>query len=283
MTPSPDWYREQDRLWRAWLIPGTDVLRNLHGDASHPYGTTDPAELARLEAGWARRRMAQHRADPLPGKLDFDYMCRLHHRLFRDTYSWAGRPRNVWTNKMGPGFFPGDPPTIPYQYLPPHSISAAAHQIFTALEAKHYLVGLGKADFVSELARYWCQINDMHAYREGNTRSQCAYFWTLAADAGWTLRTGAFAESGELRQEFVNARFYYQRTRGDHERLGSVLNQIVTNPEPSRVTQIGRVLGVVPSVQERTSRRTRTRFSDTHQLPPEIPERGPEPPLPDYD
>ncbi|MBE7190918.1 MAG: hypothetical protein INR66_00365 [Gordonia polyisoprenivorans] len=60
---------ERDR-WQELLIPGTNVLRNLHGrDSQHPYGTEDAQLLAFYEQQWAARRFAELMRTPLPGEL----------------------------------------------------------------------------------------------------------------------------------------------------------------------------------------------------------------------
>jgi len=50
--------------------------------------------------------MSNSRAqEPLPtGKFTPQHYCKIHHHLFRDVYTWAGKPRTVRTSKGGNAF-----------------------------------------------------------------------------------------------------------------------------------------------------------------------------------
>ncbi|WP_272818818.1 Fic family protein, partial [Mycobacteroides abscessus] len=41
--------------------------------------------------------------------------------------------------------------------------------------------GLDHARFVGRLAEHWAEINTVHPFREGNTRTQAVFFALLAA------------------------------------------------------------------------------------------------------
>ena len=74
----------------------------------------------------------------------------------------------------------------------------------------------------------WGELNVIHSFREGNTRTQFVFFTQLTERAGWRLDASRF-RAGRLRDEFVAARFHGQDT-GDNGPLAGVLRQVVIRP-----------------------------------------------------
>lgn len=71
----------------------------------------------------------------------------------------------------------------------------------------------------------------IHAFREGNTRSQFVFFTKLTRAAGFDVNPHMYGPGQPLRQQFVDARFYHQAT-GDASRLRAALAPAVTIPSP---------------------------------------------------
>jgi cell filamentation protein len=117
------------------------------------------------------------RADePLPeGDLDFSHYCAIHHHLFQDVYDWAGQVRTVRIAKGGNPFC-----------FPEH-IETQASKLFADLKAVNFLCDLAPADFVAQSAHFLSELNAIHAFREGNGRSQLAFLTLLANEAGHPL------------------------------------------------------------------------------------------------
>ena len=73
----------------------------------------------------------------------------------------------------------------------PHACACAkctsAAEIFRALRGENFLRDLGREAFVARLAYYLGEINAVHPFREGNGRTQRAFFEQLARDAGHTI------------------------------------------------------------------------------------------------
>lgn len=279
---------ERDQ-WQELLIPGTNVLRNLHGrDSQHPHGTEDAQLLAFYEQQWSARRFAELMRTPLPGELTYDYMKSVHRYLFRDTYVWSGEQRTVpWSGpmtKLGPPLTRTDRARgamVAYRYLPAEQITDAARDAYSALAAENYLRDLPRHQFVDGLARHWGRINEIHSFREGNTRSQFAYFKTLCADAGWTLNTEDYGAGRALRTEFVNARYFYQRSGGNHARLARVLDKGISTPRTAESgSSVRALLALTRSRRsERPHPSVQSRFHPEHLPAPAMvePFRGPHP------
>jgi cell filamentation protein len=130
------------------------------------------SELDAYEAEISNARSGE----PLPdGDLDFGHYCAVHHHLFQDVYTWAGRPRAVRISKQG----------NPFCY--PEHIEAQATKLFAALKADGFLENLGPDDFSIQAAHFLSKLNAVHAFREGNGRAQLTFFAMLADHAGHPL------------------------------------------------------------------------------------------------
>ena len=60
--------------------------------------------------------------------------------------------------------------------------------MFADLATEDHLKDLALDDVVLRLAHYLGEVNAAHPFREGNGRTQRAFFRQLARDAGWSLR-----------------------------------------------------------------------------------------------
>lgn len=207
--------------WGDYYIPGTHVLRNLFTSPEKQYGETDPAILKQLEEFTVSIRMGTLARQPIRGNFDFAHMKAIHGFLFQDVYEWAGQERTApsfWDPRMskeGHRYFPAGAPML-----------EQANRLYRGLAAKNYLAGLSREEFVCEYAELWNELNVVHAFREGNTRTQFVFFRQLAEHAGYQLDADAFAVGEPLRDEFVEARFEGQDT-GRSDRLAEVLSKAI--------------------------------------------------------
>lgn len=152
----------------AYVDPVTGVLVNL-------LGLSDADQLQAAEADLVFARGDLLELHPLPGDYDVAHLQAFHRHLFGDVYPWAGDFRTV--NIARSASF-GD-----WRH-----IRTYLDQVFADLATEHHLTGLDRADFVRRLAHYFGEVNAAHPFREGNGRTQRAFFRQLARDAGWSLR-----------------------------------------------------------------------------------------------
>jgi cell filamentation protein, protein adenylyltransferase len=132
----------------------------------------DQRELDDFEAEITSARASE----PLPeGDLDFAHYCAIHHHLFQDVFDWAGLPRTVRISKQGNAFC-----------FPEH-IQAQATRLFSELKAKNHLQKLPVNEFAEKAAHFLAELNAIHAFREGNGRTQLTFFALLADRAGQKL------------------------------------------------------------------------------------------------
>ena len=196
------------RRWEDYFWPDTDVLRN-------KLNVRDAIVLSYVETQVSHVRIFEHMLNDEPvDTFDYAYMRRVHRDLFRDIYDWAGQPRvapETAMTKRGPDVVNhevGDPdaPTVAYRYYPGPKVAEAADNLYGRLADEHYLTGLNRRQFVDRLSRYWGAADQIHSFREGNTRSQFVFFSDLARNAGYSLDVQGLYD--ERRSEFVAARFH---------------------------------------------------------------------------
>lgn len=66
-------------------------------------------------------------------------------------------------------------------------IEAYSAEVFGALAKQRHLRGLSRVAFVERLTHYLAEVNAIHPFREGNGRTQRAFFRQLSREAGWLL------------------------------------------------------------------------------------------------
>ncbi|OFN37331.1 MULTISPECIES: Fic family protein [unclassified Corynebacterium] len=198
--------------WESYFIPGTKVLKNR-------LGLDDAEELRILEEKFVFLRIAELDSAPVEGAFDYAHFKAIHRRLFQDVYEWAGEERTAPTGqfmiKAGHAYYPAGP-----------EMTKAAEKLFAGLAKDDFLRGLEIDEFVAKLAELWGELNVVHSFREGNTRTQTVFFDSLATAAGYQLDVERLASDSRVRAEFIAARFHSQDT-GDNAQLEEVLRGLV--------------------------------------------------------
>lgn len=114
--------------------------------------------------------------EPLPtGRFDPGHYKAIHRHLFQDVYRWAGRYRTVRTSKGGNAF------------CYPENISAQTNQLFAQLHNEPFIGNGSFEEFVDVAADFLAELNAIHAFRDGNGRSQLSFLHLIAQRAGHPL------------------------------------------------------------------------------------------------
>lgn len=112
--------------------------------------------------------------------------------------------------------------------LPQHLESYGA-DIFGRLAAADWLRGLAREEFITRLAEFLADINALHPFREGNGRTQRAFFSQLAHDAGHHID---WVRMEPARNVTASAAAH----RGDLAPMRAMLGQLVDRPHPAGPT-----------------------------------------------
>lgn len=152
---------------RQYCYPDSPVLINrlgiCHEDA------LEAAEIALTQA-----RIEQF--EPDFDDISLNALQHIHRHLFQDLYDWAGQIRTVDLSK-GTTRFANVSRIVP-----------EADKLFRQLANERHLAGLQRPQFVARLAHYYCELNVIHPFRDGNGRAQRLLFEILCINAGYALR-----------------------------------------------------------------------------------------------
>jgi cell filamentation protein len=147
--------------------PVTGVLHN-------KLGLSTPDELEDAEREITHAALIFLKESRVSPSYDLRHLCAIHRRIFGDIYDWAGQLRTVAIAK-GTWF------------CLPQYIESSAAEAFRALHGENLLRGLPRDVFTERLTHYLGEVNAIHPFREGNGRTQRAFFEQLAGDAGFIL------------------------------------------------------------------------------------------------
>jgi cell filamentation protein len=151
-----------------YVYPGTTVLRNIPGIRNHEV-------LDRFEADRVAQRSLELIEQPLSGRFDITHLQGIHRYLFQDVYEWAGQFRTVDVAK-GNSYFAH----VPY-------LESTLKDLFEKLSEAHHLRGLNQEKFASRGAEILGTLNAVHAFREGNGRTQREFVRELAHKNGYWI------------------------------------------------------------------------------------------------
>ncbi|RTM14614.1 MAG: hypothetical protein EKK33_05545 [Bradyrhizobiaceae bacterium] len=154
-----------------------------NGTLRNKLGAEEPSELSRREDQLTAARQAILVRKGLTPPFNFDALKEIHRYVFQDVYDWAGVPRTCDLRKA----MYVDSKETPRQFTPASDIATEAEQIFDELDRRNQLRGLGASEFTNAAAGLFVQINNLHAFREGNGRVQRLFLKELARNAGHEL------------------------------------------------------------------------------------------------
>jgi cell filamentation protein len=182
--------------------PVMGVLRNKLG-----LGT--PEELAVAEREITHAALVLLGESPVRPTYDLAHLRAIHRRIFGDIYEWAGQIRTVAIAKGSPFCLP--------QYIEP-----ASADIFRVLRGENFLQGLERGPFIDRLTFYLGEVNAVHPFREGNGRTQRAFFEQLTRGAGFTLDWQHLEAARNIEASAAIM-------RGDAEPMRKMLDTLVTD------------------------------------------------------
>jgi cell filamentation protein len=181
--------------------PISGVLRNR-------LGITDRDVLGQAEADLTTASLAVLADAPLPGQYDLAHLRAFHRRIFGRIYAWAGEIRTITIAKTD-------------MFCLPQHIDAYASSVFEQLAREKYLCALAREPFVDRLTHYLAEVNAIQPFREGNGRTQRAFFGQLAREAGWPIDWSALDPD-------ENTDTAVASLRGDNRPLRTMLDRLVT-------------------------------------------------------
>ncbi|WP_068612575.1 Fic/DOC family protein [Paenibacillus tuaregi] len=165
--PSSRKFNPEQKIYESYLYPGTEVFKN-------KLDVRDEKLLEQAELFFNVERIRQ----PLPKQaqeLTYKGFLAIHHHLFQDVYTWAGKQRDYTTGRG------------PAPFAKPEFIKPWMDEQFAKLKQQNYLRGLSKNEFAEKIAPIVNEINAAHPFIEGNGRTQRLWLRIVAEQAGHRL------------------------------------------------------------------------------------------------
>ncbi len=184
-----------------YLDPITGILKN-------SLGITKQVELDKAEADLTSAVLLALPENPILGNFDLKHLQDLHKTLFSSLYSWAGELRTVEMAKGSTSF------------ANPEFLEQAAKNLFDGLQAEKLLGGLGDEAYARRLAHYFSEINILHPFREGNGRTQRAFFTLLVVQSDRQI-------AWERMDPDENIAASIEAYNGDESRLAAMLFKLL--------------------------------------------------------
>jgi cell filamentation protein len=165
------------------------TLDDYPGVLKNKLGATSHEQLGRLEAPLVAMRYSELQYGYGPtGQFDRAHLKAIHRHLFQDVYEWAGHTRDERVC-LADGSIATEPlfSKSGGAFLHGREIPGALDQLAATIRDSNYLRGLSRGRFAERGADIMAEINRIHAFREGNGRTQRVFMEELAKQAGHSL------------------------------------------------------------------------------------------------
>ena len=113
-------------------------------------------------------------------------------------------------------------------YGPSANVPNALVGVFATLHKEKSLTSLDSDDFTKRIAYYYSELDAIHPFREGNSRTLRAFTADLAREAGYTLDWSQIGSTDEARKRLYHARDLAVM-RGDLSELTEIRRLCLTN------------------------------------------------------
>lgn len=137
-------------------------------------------DLSALESMITTSKEAELAQHPILGSFDFKHLQKIHKFLFGDIYEWAGKCR---TTPLAKQVFDDDFDDI-VEFCEPSLIESKATSLLKSFPNLDLLASFKTNEFAIVIAPFLVQLNNIHPFREGNGRTQRAFFKLLARHCG---------------------------------------------------------------------------------------------------
>lgn len=153
-----------------YVYEGTNILINLAN-------INDQKQLDNYELTLVNLAIAELLNNPLEIKTTEDIFV-IHHRLFKDIYSWAGQPRTINIFKTEAVL---DGLSVAYSnYI---SIKKDLAKIQAEINSFDWN-NSSKKEIIKKMAVVIAKVWQVHAFREGNTRTICLFLYFFMKQRG---------------------------------------------------------------------------------------------------
>lgn len=156
--------RQDQNSDNSYYYENTKILKN-------KLNLKDYNELQKHERNIVARKLAFLHIEPIKGNFDRNHLTSIHKFLFESLYYFAGTIRDCDISKKDKN---GNP-TI---FCRPFAIEEQLNILFKNMK-KDILLIKNRNDYIKFLSHYYSELNIIHAFREGNGRTNREFFREL--------------------------------------------------------------------------------------------------------
>jgi cell filamentation protein len=166
----------------------------------------DRIKQERVEGAITFARIRDLERNPVQGKFDVAHLKEIHRRIFQDLPHHA------------PGEFRPDAPghvkaralesgdRYYVHYAPKKDIDAGLAKVLKDLNGAEGLRGMGPDQFAARMSKLYGDLDHLHPFKEGNSRTLRTFTSQLAREAGYELHWGTTNANGRSRDRLYIAR-----------------------------------------------------------------------------
>lgn len=176
-----------------YCYPGTNVLINIPG-------YTNPDQLEVFENQMVGRNLFRLKELPIQTKDPTERLQETHRRVFEDVFEWAGKYRAqmglITKARLGQRVV----------YCNAQFIPTELARVMGELKQENMLKGLDKGTFANRMSYFYGELDAVHPFREGNSRTFRQFTSDIARNAGYQLDWSKTASSENGQNKLYEAR-----------------------------------------------------------------------------
>ncbi len=160
--------------------PNSGILNNY-------FEITDKDELRIVENKLVRKRLDQLEVQKITGKFNNKHLKDIHKHLFQDIYPWAGTFRTGGYSHKRRVLENGEDYIVEYSYS--DYIDHNLKQELLKIKQDNFLKKTkSKDEFITKIAETYKELDFIHAFAEGNSRTLREFTRQIALNAGYVLK-----------------------------------------------------------------------------------------------
>ena len=161
---------EYNKNWNSYLYPNTNTLIN-------KYGIQDNEILHEKDKEISFIKLVELYENPIKGEFDSEHLRKIHKFIFSELYDWAGEYRTVYMAKKDTYFAESK------------EIETNLNEVLIGLKKRIQNVS-SKFELADLLAEYYINVQHVHPFREGNSRTIREFFRQFVLEITPLLKTG---------------------------------------------------------------------------------------------
>lgn len=168
---------------------------------------TEQNGIGQYEAEFTTARIAELQLEPIQGAFDTRHLQEIHRRIFQDLPQYApGQFRESAPAHFKRRQLESSAHRYEVYYAPGSQIEAGLSAALAPMNGGHALRGLNAESFCARVAALYGDLDYLHPFKEGNSRTLRLFTTQLAAQAGYWLDWNTANASAALRDRLYIAR-----------------------------------------------------------------------------